>query len=110
MSTLHNKAGFYVKNLLIHLSRTLPDFLHKWVGGGGEKIELRSATNVDLYNTKNPDTKLQHDCGSFYSGDGYNSDLGLLLKCVNTFQLWLEKKKLRHFTRKAMCIYNNIMV
>jgi hypothetical protein len=42
-----------VKNLLLHLSTTLPDFLHKgWEGDGG--IELRSATNVDLdlYNTK----------------------------------------------------------
>jgi hypothetical protein len=34
-------------------------------GGGGRKIELRSATNVDLYNTKSLDTKLQHDCGIF---------------------------------------------
>lgn len=63
--------------------------------GGRNKIELRSATNVDLYNTKSLDIKLQHDCGSFYSDDGYHSDLGLPLRCVNTFQFWLKKTEIK---------------
>jgi hypothetical protein len=68
VSTLYNRAKSFA--LFEQNTTRFPPW-------GGRKIELISATNADLYNTKSLDTKLRHDCGSFYSGDGYHSDLGL---------------------------------